>query len=87
LVVPDEAFITRQVRVMPEGTHYKTLRAEAEVVDGGINDLLWDLALYRHALQRVVDALWELDKTPKKSQLHQLFYPVLRQYGFRAHVD
>ncbi|MEM0029058.1 MAG: RNA-guided endonuclease TnpB family protein, partial [Ignisphaera sp.] len=33
-----------------------------------------------------VDALWDLDGLPKKSQLHQMFYPVLREYGFRAHV-
>ena len=48
--------------------------------------MLWGLAVHRYALQRVIDALWELDKVPKKSQAHQLFYPLLRSYGFRAHV-
>ena len=71
---------------MPEGTYYKAFKAEAEVVEGDVNDLLWDLAIYRYALQRVVDALWDLDKIPRKSQLHQLFYPMLREHGFRAHV-
>jgi len=44
------------------------------------------LAIYRHALQRVVDALWEPDKLPKRSQAHQMFYAMLRSYGLRAHV-
>ncbi|WP_054848952.1 hypothetical protein [Vulcanisaeta sp. JCM 14467] len=69
---------------MPEGLRYRALKAEAEVVEGSINDLLWDLAIHRHALQRVVDALWELDELPRRSKLHQLFYPMLRNYGFRA---
>ncbi len=73
-------------RAMPEGTHYRTLRAEAYVVDGDVNDLLWDLVVYKHALQKVVDALWVFDKIPKRSQVHQLFYPMLRSYGLRAHV-
>ena len=71
---------------MPEGTRYKALKSEAEVVDGNVRDLLWDLTVYKHALQRVVDALWDLDKIPSRAQVHQLFYPVLRSYGFRAHV-
>jgi len=33
-----------------------------------------------------VDALWELDKLPKRSQAHQMFYAMLRSYGLRAHV-
>ncbi|MEM0027347.1 MAG: hypothetical protein QXT53_06915 [Ignisphaera sp.] len=73
-------------RWMPEGTYYKAFKAEAEVVEGNASDLLRDLTIYRYALQKVVDALWDLDELPKKSQLHQLFYPVLREYGFRAHV-
>ncbi len=80
------ASITRLARVMPEGMYYKALKAKAEVVEGDINNLLWDLAVHRYALQRVVDALWELDGIPKKSQVHQLFYPLLKSYGFRAHV-
>jgi len=42
--------------------------------------------LYRYAMQRIVDALWDLDKIPNRSQAHQMFYNVLRSYGFRAHV-
>jgi len=48
--------------------------------------LLWDLEVYRYALQRVVDALWDLGAAPKKSQAHQMFYEMFREYGFRAHV-
>ncbi len=73
-------------RAMPEGTRYKALKCDAEVVDGDVNDLLLDLTMYRYALQRVVDALWVLDKVPKRSQVHQLFHSMLRSYGFRAHV-
>jgi transposase, IS605 OrfB family, central region len=79
-------FIRRSSRRIPEGTYHKALRAEAEVVEGNPNDLLWDLTLYRHAMQRVVDTLWDLDEIPSRSQVHQLFYQVLRNYGFRAHV-
>jgi len=73
-------------RQIPEGKHYRALKSEAEVVEGDLNDLLWDLAVYRHALQRVVDAFWELDKLPNRSQAHQMFYAMLRSYGLRAHV-
>ena len=48
-------------RWMPEGTYYKALKAEAEVVEGDVSDLLWDLAVYKYALQKVVDALWDFD--------------------------
>ncbi|MEM0067367.1 MAG: hypothetical protein QW632_02965 [Ignisphaera sp.] len=44
------------------------------------------MTIYRYALQNVVDALRDLDKLPRKSQLHQMFYSMLREYGFRAHV-
>jgi len=71
---------------MPEGTYYKALKTRAEIIKGDINDLLWDLAVYRYTLQKAVDALWELDRIPKKSQVHQLPYLMLRNYGFRAHV-
>jgi putative transposase len=37
-------------------------------------------------MQRVVDALWDLDKVPSRSQAHRMFYSVLRSHGFRAHV-
>jgi len=71
---------------MPEGAYRRTLKAVAEVVEGDIGDLLWDLVVYRYALQRVIDALWDLDATPKRDQAHQMFYNMLRGYGFRAHV-
>lgn len=62
-------------RWVPEGVYYRTLKAEAKVVEGGINSFLWDLTIYRHALQRAVDALWDLDALPRRSQLHQMFLP------------
>ncbi len=74
-------------RVLPEGLYSIALKAEAEVVEGPLRNLLWDMNVYRYAQQKVVDALWELDKLPTISQAHQMFYVMLRrQYGFRAHV-
>ncbi|RLG87619.1 MAG: transposase [Thermoprotei archaeon] len=71
---------------MPEGVYRRALKAKVEVIEGGVNDLLWDLAIHRYVLQRVIDALWELNKLPKRGQVHQLFYLMLRGYGFRAHI-
>jgi len=71
---------------IPEEVYHRALKAVAEVVEGSINDLLWDLAIYRYVMQMVVDALWDLDKVPSKAQTHQMFYQMLRSYGFRAHV-
>ena len=74
-------------RWLPEGRRLLTLKARAILVDGDLRDLLWDMYVYRYALQKVIDTLWELDKVPSLSQVHQLFYRVLRdKYGFRAHV-
>ena len=73
-------------REMPEGVYRRALKAKAEVIEGNANDFLWDLTIYKYALQRCIDALWELDSIPKKSQVHQLLYPMLRSYGFRAHA-
>ena len=73
-------------REMPEGVYRRALKAKAEVIEGNANDFLWDLTIYKYALQRCIDALWELDSIPKKGQVHQLLYPMLRSYGFRAHV-
>jgi len=42
---------------IPEEVYHRALKAVAEVVEGSINDLLWDLAIYRYAMQMVVDAL------------------------------
>ncbi|ADM27465.1 transposase, IS605 OrfB family [Ignisphaera aggregans DSM 17230] len=78
--------IHRSIRWMPEGAYHRTLKAEAEVVEGDLEDLLWDLVIYRYVLQRVIDVLWDLDVVPEKSQIHQMFYNMLRGYGFRAHV-
>jgi len=79
-------FVRLSFRRIPEGAYHRALKAEAEVVEGGLNNLLWDLVLHRHAMQWVVDALWDLDRVPSRSQAHQLFYNMLRSYGFRAHV-
>jgi putative transposase len=73
-------------RQIPEGRYYRALKAKAEVVEGDLDDLLWDLAIHRHALQKVVNALWDLDRLPNRSQAHQMFYTMLRGYGLRAHV-
>ena len=75
------------IREMPEGVYYKTLKARAEIIEGNTNDLLWNLYLYNYALQKCIDSLWELDRIPKKSQVHQLLYLMPRNYGFRAHVS
>ena len=71
---------------IPEEVYHRALKTEVEIVEGSINDLLWNLAIYRYAMQMVIDALWDLDKVLSKAQTHQMFYNVLRSYGFRAHV-
>jgi len=81
-----KASIHRLARWMPEGVYRRAFKAEAEVIEGDLSDLLQDLALCRYAMQKVVDALWGLDRIPNKSQAHQLFYNILRSCGFRAHV-
>jgi putative transposase len=81
-----KGYIRSLVERIPEGAYHRALKAEAEVVEGNLSDLLWDLLLYRHAMQRVVNALWDLDRIPSKSQAHQMFYQMLKSYGFRAHV-
>jgi len=83
---PMKAFIRSLAGRMPEGAYRRALKAEAEIIEGDIGDLLWYLAVYIYALQRVVDALWDLDAVPKKSQAYQMFYEMFREYGFRAHV-
>jgi len=81
-VVPCEGFVRQGSRRIPEGAYHRALKAEAEVVDGNLNDLLWDLTLYRHAMQRIVDALWDLDRVPSRSQAHQLFYNMIEELWF-----
>jgi len=78
--------IHRSIRWMPEGAYHRTLKAVAEIVEGDLEDLLWDLVIYRYVLQRIIDALWDLGEIPRKTQVHQMFYEMLRGYGFRAHI-
>jgi hypothetical protein len=63
-------FIRQSARRIPEGVYHRALKAEAEVIEGNLNNLLWDLLLYRCAMQIVVDALWDLDRVPNRSQAH-----------------
>ncbi|BES81013.1 hypothetical protein [Pyrodictium abyssi] len=44
-----------------------------------------ELRLARREIQRIIDALWELDELPTLNQCHQMFYKTLRSRGFRAH--
>ena len=62
-----------------------TLKTRGELVEGSPNELYEELYLTRRAIQYVIDALWELDKTPSLNQIHQMFYKTLRVQGFRAH--
>mgnify|MGYP000489323227 CR=1 FL=1 len=62
-----------------------TLKARGVLIEGSINELREELYLTRRAIQHIVDALWELDKLPSINQVHQMFYKVLREQGFRAH--
>ncbi len=43
------------------------------------------LKLWRGRVQWIVDLIWNLPKVPTESQLHQWFYSILRQQGFRTH--
>jgi len=70
---------------MPEGVYHRALKAVAEIVEEDIEDLLWDLVIYRYVLQRVVDVLWNLDVVLEKSQVHRMFYGMLGIW-VRAHV-
>ena len=76
---------TTQARVVPRGEYMLTLKARGVLVDGSLNELREKLYLTRKAIQYIVDALWELDKLPTLNQLHQMFYKMLRNQGFRAH--
>jgi len=71
--------------VVPRGEYMLTLKARGELVEGSIEELREELYLTRRAIQYVIDCLWELDKLPSINQLHQMFYKVLREQGFRAH--
>jgi putative transposase len=69
---------------IPEGVYHRALKAEAEVAEGNLNDLLWDLLLYRYAMQRVADALWDLDRVPSKAQAHRMFYNAFEELRFQS---
>ena len=62
-----------------------TLKAQGVLVDGSLNELREELYMSRKTVQYIIDCLWELDKLPSINQLHQMFYRMLREQGFRAH--
>ena len=76
---------TQAVRVVPRGEYLLTLKAQGILMDGSLDELREELYFVRKATQYVVDCLWELDKLPTVNQLHQMFYGILREQGFRAH--
>lgn len=69
----------------PRGEKILALRARAILIEGNSYDFYAELWLTRREMQRIIDALWELDKLPTLNQAHQLFYKTLRVRGFRAH--
>ncbi len=72
-------------RVAPRGERALALRARTILVEGDPYDLFTELWLAKREMQRIIDALWELDKLPTLNQTHQMFYKQLRSKGFRAH--
>jgi len=75
------------VRWLPKGRYLLTLKAravtESEYDYERLRAFLYNFA---SAVQRIVDIIWDLDKVPTQTQMHQLFYERLRRCGFRAHV-
>jgi len=53
--------------------------------EGGGDELLDFLRMYRDAVQMVVSELWSLSTKLSKKNLHKMFYDRLRKLGFRAH--
>jgi len=76
---------TTHARVVPQGEYVLTLKAQGKLMNGPIEELQEELYLIRRAIQYIINALWELDKIPTLNQVHQMFYKVLREQGFRAH--
>ena len=77
---------TAHVRAVPRGKEVvRTVKCRAAVEKGRAEDLLEFLRLWRDRVQWIVDLIWNLPKVPTESQLHQWFYNILRQQGFRAH--
>lgn len=62
-----------------------TLKARGELIEGSLEGLRGELYMTRRAIQYIIDRLWGLDKLPTLNQLHQMFYKMLREQGFRAH--
>ncbi|WP_158543159.1 IS200/IS605 family accessory protein TnpB-related protein [Acidilobus sp. 7A] len=62
----------------------ETLRVRA-LPEGGSDDLLEFLRLYRDAVQTVVDRTWGTSDRLSIKTLHKLFYKDLVSTGFRAH--
>ncbi len=62
-----------------------TLKAQGVLVKGSPAELREELYMTRRATQYIIDALWELDTLPTINQVHQMFYNMLREQGFRAH--
>ncbi len=85
MVPPMRGLTTHEAWVVPQGEYMLTLKARGVLLEGTINELREELYLTRRAIQYIVDCLWELDKLPSINQLHQMFYKVLREQGFRAH--
>jgi putative transposase len=82
---PMRGLTTHDIWVVPRGEKMLTLKARGELVEGSLGELREELYLTRRAIQYIVDYLWELDRLPTLNQLHQMFYKMLRQQGFRAH--
>jgi len=72
---------------VPQGATTLTLKAQAVLVEGDIQQLREELFFTKYWTQRIVDFLWQFPKKqlPKLNQVHQLFYNQLRQQGIRAH--
>lgn len=70
---------------VPRGATSLTLKAQAKIIKGDIQQLRGELYLTKYWTQRIIDTLWNFPKPPKLNQVHQLFYNLLRKQGFRAH--
>ena len=77
--------LTARVRAVPRGDKIVALKSKAILVSGSFYDLFVELWKIREATQKIIDALWCLDRIPSLNQVHKMFYNLLRQEGFRAH--
>ncbi|OYT56622.1 MAG: hypothetical protein B6U76_03115 [Desulfurococcales archaeon ex4484_217_2] len=77
--------MTTSVKVVPRGEYTLTLKAQGGLVDGSLEELREELYLTRKTTQHIIDCLWKLGELPTLNQVHQLFYKLLRNQGFRAH--